>query len=148
MFLFFCFFFNLPMSLELSVLVWKKSLCLFSQSQANLMFHWADSSWQMSWKSQRTPVPSLCEYGYASVFSVRRQWIITVIINHLRFSAERTISLSTGFGIFLSRPLLYGLVSYFLNKSDGPGRVFLRGSSLPPAAGASNKVPGSVVKKP
>lgn len=136
----------------------KSHLCLFSQSQANLMFHWTDSSWQMSWKSRRMRVPSLCKYGYTSVFSVYWTGCETSVnhhcfISHLRFSTvlarfilrKNEHFLNAGFGIFRSRPLLYGLVSYFVNRSDSPGKVFLRGPSLPPAA--SNKVPGSDVKK-
>ncbi|KAG7214536.1 hypothetical protein INR49_023051 [Caranx melampygus] len=40
-----------------------------------------------------------------------------------------------------SVPLLYGLVSHFLNSSDNGGKVFLRGASLPTAATASSTVP-------
>ncbi|TWW58589.1 centrosomal protein 20 isoform X2 [Takifugu rubripes] len=43
-----------------------------------------------------------------------------------------------------SVPLLYGLVSYFVNNTDNLGKVFLRGSSLPPT---TNKAPRSDVKK-
>ncbi|XP_060947971.1 lisH domain-containing protein FOPNL [Limanda limanda] len=42
-----------------------------------------------------------------------------------------------------SVPLLYGLVSHFLNSGDKGGKVFLRGSSLPAGPSASNIEPGS-----
>lgn len=134
----------------------KSHLCLFSQSQANLTFRWTDSSWQMSWTSQRMRVPSLCKYGYTCVYWTGCETSVNhhCFISHLRFSTvlarfilrKNEHFLNAGFGIFRSRPLLYGLVSYFVNRSDSPGKVFLRGPSLPPAA--SNKVPGSDVKKP
>ncbi|XP_040892069.1 lisH domain-containing protein FOPNL [Toxotes jaculatrix] len=41
-----------------------------------------------------------------------------------------------------SVPLLYGLVSHFLNSSDNGGKVFLRGASLPTGPSASNTIPG------
>ncbi|KAG7487020.1 lisH domain-containing protein FOPNL [Solea senegalensis] len=41
-----------------------------------------------------------------------------------------------------SVPLLYGLVSHFLNSSDNRGKVFLRGSSLPTGPTASDTGPG------
>ncbi|XP_058496983.1 lisH domain-containing protein FOPNL [Solea solea] len=41
-----------------------------------------------------------------------------------------------------SVPLLYGLVSHFLNSSDNRGKVFLRGSSLPTGPIASDTGPG------
>ncbi|KAJ0033320.1 hypothetical protein NQD34_000427 [Periophthalmus magnuspinnatus] len=36
-----------------------------------------------------------------------------------------------------SVPLLYGLVSHFVNNDDSGGKVFLRGSSLPPGPSSS-----------
>ncbi|XP_040000990.1 lisH domain-containing protein FOPNL isoform X2 [Xiphias gladius] len=41
-----------------------------------------------------------------------------------------------------SVPLLYGLVSYFLNSSDNGGKTFLRAASLPTGPTASNTVAG------
>uniref|UniRef100_A0A671V7U5 Centrosomal protein 20 n=1 Tax=Sparus aurata TaxID=8175 RepID=A0A671V7U5_SPAAU len=41
-----------------------------------------------------------------------------------------------------SVPLLYGLVSHFVNSDKG-GKAFVRGASLPAGATASSTVPGS-----
>lgn len=50
--------------------------------------------------------------------------------------------LITGFHILLSRPLLYGLVSHFVNSNDNGEKVFLRGASLPAGTTGSHTVPG------
>ncbi|XP_008315648.1 centrosomal protein 20 [Cynoglossus semilaevis] len=42
-----------------------------------------------------------------------------------------------------SVPLLYGLVSHFLNSGDDRGKVFLRGSSLPTKSTAADKGAGT-----
>lgn len=39
------------------------------------------------------------------------------------------------------RPLLYGLVSHFVNSGDGVGKVFLRSSSMPGSTIGNNKAP-------
>ncbi|KAM9856460.1 centrosomal protein 20 [Aulostomus maculatus] len=41
-----------------------------------------------------------------------------------------------------SVPLLYGLVSHFLNSSDNGGRMFLRGATQPAATTSSNTILG------
>ncbi|CAJ1053831.1 lisH domain-containing protein FOPNL [Xyrichtys novacula] len=38
-------------------------------------------------------------------------------------------------------PLLYSMVSHFMNSSDDSGKAFLRGASLPASTLTSNKVP-------
>ncbi|XP_075894233.1 centrosomal protein 20 [Nelusetta ayraudi] len=40
-----------------------------------------------------------------------------------------------------SVPLLYGLVSHFVNSGDGVGKVFLRSSSMPGSTIGNNKAP-------
>ena len=45
------------------------------------------------------------------------------------------------FHILFSSPLLYGLVSHFMNSSDNGGKTFLRGASLPAGTTASNTAP-------
>lgn len=50
--------------------------------------------------------------------------------------------LITGFHILLSRPLLYGLVSHFVNSNDNGEKVFLRGASLPAGTTGNHTVPG------
>ncbi|XP_029990289.1 centrosomal protein 20 [Sphaeramia orbicularis] len=41
-----------------------------------------------------------------------------------------------------SVPLLYGLVSHFVNSGDNATKVFLRGASLPSGPAAGSAVPG------
>lgn len=56
---------------------------LFSQSQANLKFPWTDSSWRMSWKSQRIWVPSPCKCSHlhhSNIFSPLEYMITRLII--------------------------------------------------------------------
>ncbi|XP_041640963.1 lisH domain-containing protein FOPNL [Cheilinus undulatus] len=42
-------------------------------------------------------------------------------------------------------PLLYGLLSHFVNSNDNSGKVFLRGTSVSAATPACSTVPGSDV---